>query len=72
MDFPDKCPSCQVDMVGPPIPERAREKYNGRKNFSLWQGVYDYECDQNPAFRCYWCAAQFCKDFKPLQIGADK
>lgn len=56
---PKRCPACNADFTGEPIPEESRHHYGDATHFSRVIGVYDYDLDRTVAWECPDCQHQW-------------
>ena len=56
---PDKCPHCQSDLTGDPIPQEWLDMYGGSTHYSQVIGIYDRELDRTVAYRCPDCNGEW-------------
>lgn len=56
---PDRCPKCDANFTGAPIPEDARHHYGDKTHFSRVVGVYDFNLDRTVAWLCPDCGHQW-------------
>lgn len=50
----DRCPKCDADLQGDPIPEKSQHLY-GATHFSRKMALYDQGRDRTIAFKCPDC-----------------
>jgi hypothetical protein len=61
-----RCPNCDANLVGDPIPEQQRHHFGGKKNFMRTIGLYDDDRDMTIAWRCPDCGHEW-----PRTFGSD-
>ncbi len=54
---PERCPHCNADLQGDPIPEEYLDCFGGATHYSRKLAVYDYNRDRTSAsaWRCPVC-----------------
>lgn len=57
--YPSRCPKCDDDFTGKPIPEESRDAYGGATNFSRVIGISSLEHDRLVAWKCPDCGHEW-------------
>jgi hypothetical protein len=55
----ERCPGCEADLRGEPIPEEVREHYGNHTHFSRRIGIYSRESDRTVRWRCPDCGHEW-------------
>lgn len=58
IDHKERCPNCNADLQGEPIPLEQQEKY-GATHFGRKIGIYDSRTDRTVAYQCPDCGHQW-------------
>jgi len=61
MTTPNKCPACNANLQGEPIPEKSREHFGNATHFSRVIGIYDTRRDRTTDWQCPDCGHRWAR-----------
>lgn len=61
----ERCPKCDADFTGEPIPLESQESFGGKPHFSRLICLYDTALDRVTAWQCPDCAHTWPREWPP-------